>query len=360
MELASGDSGFAEDIVPDTLISLIIDSKKRSYSSDDGVVPEPLLEPNPKRFVLYPIQHHDIWEMYQKAFASFWGPKEIDLSKDLDDWNFKLNDDERFFIENVLAFFAVQDGIVNENLAQKFYGEVQFPEAKMFYGFQLMIEGVHSEVYSLLIDTYIKDPKRKNFLLNGVENIPAIKKKADWALFWMDDDESFGKRLIAFACVEGIFFSGAFASIYWLKKRNLMHGLAFSNDLISRDEGLHCDFACLLFSYLKNKPKDIIVNMIVQEAVVIEKEFWTGALPVRLIGMNATQMSEYVEFVADRLLVALGYKKIYNTPNPFDFMDLISMQGKTNFFERRVGDYQKANVMSKNTRDYEFRLDEDF
>ncbi|UZO24231.1 Ribonucleotide-diphosphate reductase (RNR) small subunit variant 2 [Rhizophagus irregularis] len=288
---------------------------------------EPLLKPNPRRFVLFPIQFHEIWQMYKKAEASFWTVEEVDLSKDMNDWEYKLNDEEKFFISHVLAFFAASDGIVNENLVERFSNEVQIPEARCFYGFQIMIENIHSEMYSLLIDSYIKEPSQREYLFDAIENIPCIRKKADWALRWISDKESsFAERLVAFAAVEGIFFSGAFASIFWLKKRGMMPGLTFSNELISRDEGLHCDFACLLFTHLRARPPTKTVEAIIAEAVTIEQEFLTEALPVNLIGMNANLMKKYIEFVADRLLVALGGAKLYNSENPFDFMDLISLQ----------------------------------
>lgn len=285
--------------------------------------------------------------MYKKAEASFWTAEEIDLSKDLHDWNNRMNDDERYFVSHVLAFFAASDGIVNENLVQRFSNEVQAPEARCFYGFQIMMENIHAETYSLLIDTYIKDVKQRTYLFDAIETIPCIKKKADWAIKWIEDTEStFAQRLVAFAAVEGIFFSGSFASIFWLKKRGLMPGLSFSNELISRDEGLHTDFACLLFSHLRNRPSKKAVEDIITEAVEIECEFLTDALPVALLGMNAKLMTQYIEFVADRLLLALGNDKYYNSTNPFDFMESISLAGKTNFFEKRVGDYQKAGVMA--------------
>ncbi|KAF2453231.1 ribonucleotide reductase [Lineolata rhizophorae] len=314
-------------------------------------VDEPLLQENPQRFVLFPIKYHEIWQMYKKAEASFWTAEEIDLSKDLHDWNKRLNNDERYFISHVLAFFAASDGIVNENLVERFSGEVQIPEARCFYGFQIMMENIHSETYSLLIDTYISEPKQRNYLFNAIDNIPCIRKKADWAIRWITDKNStFASRLIAFAAVEGIFFSGSFAAIFWLKKRGLMAGLTFSNELISRDEGMHTDFACLLFSHIKNKPSAEHVLRIITEAVTIEQEFLTEALPVALLGMNANLMCQYIEFVADRLLVALGFTKHYNSTNPFDFMENISLAGKTNFFEKRVGDYQKAGVMAGTKR----------
>lgn len=321
---------------------------------------EPILQDNKDRFVIFPIQHDDIWQFYKKAEASFWTAEEVDLSSDMNDWQNKLNKDERYFISHVLAFFAASDGIVNENLAVNFVQEVQYPEARFFYGFQIMIENIHSEMYSLLIDTYIKDPKEKDYLLRAIETIPCVGKKADWALEWIESD-NFAERLIAFAAVEGIFFSGSFCSIFWLKKRGLMPGLTFSNELISRDEGLHCDFACLLYvNHLKNKLPEETVQKIIADAVEVEKEFVTEALPVRLIGMNAELMCQYIEFVADRLLVALGCKKAWNATNPFDFMELISLQGKTNFFERRVGEYQKSGVAQKTSEQNNFSLDEDF
>ncbi|GAA5861256.1 hypothetical protein JCM5353_002551 [Sporobolomyces roseus] len=309
---------------------------------------EPILKPNDKRFVLFPIQYHEIWGQYKRAEASFWTAEEMDLSKDLNHWDTKLKDDEKYFISHVLAFFAASDGIVNENLVERFGSEVQIAEARCFYGFQIMMENIHSEVYSLLIDTYVREPEERDKLFNAIETIPCIAKKADWALKWINDEQSvFGERLVAFAAVEGIFFSGSFASIFWLKKRGLMPGLTFSNELISRDEGLHTDFACLLFSHLERRPHPDTVERIIREAVEIEQEFLTDALPCRLIGMNSELMCQYIEFVADRLLVSLGNKKIYNKENPFDFMDMISMEGKTNFFEKRVSDYQKAGVMAK-------------
>ncbi|KAI9703144.1 MAG: Ribonucleotide-diphosphate reductase (RNR), small subunit [Candelina mexicana] len=308
---------------------------------------EPLLQENPHRFVLFPIKYHEVWQMYKKAEASFWTAEEVDLSKDQHDWQNRLNDDERYFVSHVLAFFAASDGIVNENLVERFSGEVQIPEARCFYGFQIMMENIHSEMYSLLIDTYIKEQKQRTYLFNAIDNIPCIRKKADWAIKWIQDKNStFAQRLVAFAAVEGIFFSGSFASIFWLKKRGLMPGLTFSNELISRDEGLHTDFACLLFSHLKHRPSKQAVQDVITEAVVIEQEFLTDALPCALLGMNATLMKQYIEFVADRLLVALGNQKYYNATNPFDFMESISLAGKTNFFEKRVGDYQKAGVMA--------------
>lgn len=323
-------------------------------------VVEPLLLENKDRFVLFPIQYDDIWKMYKQAEASFWTAEEIDLAQDLTDWG-KLNDGERHFISHVLAFFAASDGIVNENLAQNFLAEVQYPEAKCFYGFQIMMENIHSETYSLLIDTYIKDPVEKDRLLHALDTVPCVSKKGEWALKWIGSGD-FVDRLIAFAAVEGIFFSGSFCSIFWLKKRGLMPGLTFSNELISRDEGLHCDFACLLYTnYIKNQLTKERVYEIILNAVEIEKEFVTDALPVDLIGMNAKLMSQYIEFVADRLLVALGQPKYYNATNPFDFMEMISLQGKTNFFEKRVAEYQKAGVMGGADKDsHTFSTEEDF
>ncbi|KAG4301796.1 hypothetical protein PCK1_001772 [Pneumocystis canis] len=335
----------------------------------DATEDEPLLMENKKRFVLFPIKYHEIWQMYKKAEASFWTAEEIDLSKDLYDWDKKLNDDERFFISHVLAFFAASDGIVNENLLERFSNEVQIPEARCFYGFQIMMENIHSETYSLLIETYIRDPTQMTFLFDAIETIPSIKLKADWALRWIADERStFAERLVAFAAVEGIFFSGSFASIFWLKKRGLMPGLTFSNELISRDEGLHTDFACLLFSHLRKKPTKETIQAIIVEAVNIEQDFLTSSLPCPLLGINARLMKQYIEqFVADRLLLALGNSRYYNATNPFDFMENISLQGKTNFFEKRVSDYQKSGIMaSVKKHDYDpieahtFSLDEEF
>ncbi|KAF3021917.1 hypothetical protein G7054_g13318 [Neopestalotiopsis clavispora] len=334
---------------------------------------EPLLQENPNRFVLFPIKYHEIWQMYKKAEASFWTAEEIDLSKDLHDWNNKITEDEQYFISHILAFFAASDGIVNENLVERFSGEVQIPEARCFYGFQIMMENIHSETYSLLIDTYIKEPSQRTYLFNAIDTIPCIRRKADWALRWITDEKStFAQRLIAFAAVEGIFFSGAFASIFWLKKRGLMPGLTFSNELISRDEGLHTDFACLLFSHLNNRPSKEMIQEIIVDAVNIEQEFLTEALPCALLGMNSNLMKQYIEFVADRLLVALGNEKVYRSSNPFDFMENISLGGKTNFFEKRVGEYQKAGVMAstkkpvveetpkENENGGDFSFDDDF
>lgn len=327
--------------------------------SQIALVEEPLLVEDPLRFVLFPIKHHDIWKFYKNHEAAFWTAEEIDLSPDLKDWE-TLNDGERHFISHVLAFFAASDGIVNENLAVNFLSEVQYAEAKCFYGFQIMMENIHSETYSLLIDSYIKDPVEKDKMLRAIDTIPCVQKKAEWALRWISNG-SFVERLIAFAAVEGIFFSGSFCSIFWLKKRGLMPGLSFSNELISRDEGLHRDFACLLYTqHIQNKlPEDTIYDMI-RDAVDIEKEFVTDALPVSLIGMNATLMTQYIEFVADHLLVSLGLQKIYNASNPFDFMDMISIQGKTNFFEKRVGEYQKAGVKVQDRDANQISFDADF
>lgn len=320
---------------------------------------EPLLKENPRRFVIFPIQYNDIWEMYKKAEASFWTVEEVDLSKDLSDWE-KLTRGERHFISHVLAFFAASDGIVNENLVERFSQEVQVTEARCFYGFQIAMENVHSEMYSILIDTYIRNPQERDYLFNAIETLPCVKKKADWALAWISSKSAnFGERIIAFAAVEGIFFSGSFASIFWLKKRGLMPGLTFSNELISRDEGLHCDFACLMFKHLVQKPSKERIIDIISEAVKIEQEFLTDALPVNLIGMNCDLMSQYIEFVADRLLRELGVDNVYNTPNPFSFMELISLEGKTNFFEKKVGEYQKWGVTA-NPMNNVFTLDADF
>ena len=320
---------------------------------------EPILIKNNSRFVLFPIVHDDIWSFYKRAEASIWTAEEIDLSPDLVDWSNKLTEDERFFIKHVLAFFAASDGIVNENLAEHFLAEVQYTEAKFFYGFQIMMENVHSETYSLLIDTYIQDTAEKAHLFNAIDTLDCVKKKAEWALRWRDKG-SFAERLVAFAAVEGIFFSGSFCSIFWLKKRGLMPGLSFSNELISRDEGLHCDFACLLYNnHLIDKLSKDAVKSIIMDAVAIEKEFVTDAIPVRLIGMNSDLMGKYIEFVADRLLNELGNEKVYNTPNPFDFMDMISIEGKTNFFEKRVGEYQKSGVLG-GKESHGFTTDEDF
>ncbi|KAK2093320.1 Ribonucleoside-diphosphate reductase subunit M2 [Saguinus oedipus] len=379
---------------------------QRTRAAAPGVEDEPLLRENPRRFVIFPIEYQDIWQMYKKAEASFWtaeevsgGPQEspagapgrpgnalggpgwrgrltgqpsaplhaeavasepqVDLSKDIRHWE-SLKPEERYFISHVLAFFAASDGIVNENLVERFSQEVQITEARCFYGFQIAMENIHSEMYSLLIDTYIKDPNEREFLFNAIETMPCVKKKADWALRWIGDKEAtYGERVVAFAAVEGIFFSGSFASIFWLKKRGLMPGLTFSNELISRDEGLHCDFACLMFKHLVHKPSEERVREIIINAVRIEQEFLTEALPVKLIGMNCTLMKQYIEFVADRLMLELGFSKVFRVENPFDFMENISLEGKTNFFEKRVGEYQRMGVMSSPTEN-SFTLDADF
>jgi ribonucleoside-diphosphate reductase beta chain len=318
---------------------------------------ELLLTENPNRFVMFPLSDQDIWKMYKKMMDCFWRAEEIDFSKDLNDWN-SLKETEQHFIKMVLAFFAASDGIVLENLGQRFLSEVQLPEARATYGFQLMMENVHSETYSLLIDTYIKDRDEQTKLFQAIDNFPCIKKKADWAIKWIQDNRSsFATRLVAFACVEGIFFSGSFCSIYWLKKRGLMPGLTFSNELISRDEGMHTDFAVLLFNKLTRKPKKAKVFELIKDAVAIEKEFIIEALPCKLIGMNSKLMSQYIEFVADRLSQQLGYGKIFNSSNPFDFMEMISLEGKTNFFEKRVGDYSLSSCENKSEA---FNFDADF
>ncbi len=320
---------------------------------------ELLLTPQPNRFVLFPIQHDDIWKMYKKQMALFWTTEEIDFEKDLTDWK-KLKEEEQYFIKNVLAFFAGSDGIVLENLAENFMNEIEIPEVRCFYGFQIAMENIHSETYSLMIDTYIKENQEKHKLLNAITEIPCVKKKADWALKWLNDKEStFAIRLVAFAIIEGVFFSGSFCAIYWLKKRGLMPGLTFSNELISRDEGLHTDFAVLLYSKVVEKVKVETIGEIMKEAVSIEKEFITESLPCNLIGMNSILMEQYIEFVADRLLRQLGYEKIWNTPNPFDFMEMISMTGKTNFFEKRVSEYSKSGV-GVDKEKMKFNLEDDF
>ena len=318
---------------------------------------ELLLRENKDRFVILPIKYPAIWEMYKKCEASFWTAEEIDLSDDMKHWE-NMSQGERHFVSHVLAFFAASDGIVNENLAVNFMSEVQLPEARCFYGFQIMMENIHSETYALLIDTYVKDPAEKDRLFHAIDTVPCVGKKAEWALRWINNG-SFAERLIAFAAVEGIFFSGSFCSIFWLKKRGLMPGLTFSNELISRDEGMHCEFACLLYKMLENKLSKEAATAIITDAVEIEKEFITEALPVNLIGMNAKLMSQYIEFVADRWLDELGYDKVYGVSNPFDFMEMISLQGKTNFFEKRVGDYQKSGVLNS-PESKSFSLDEDF
>ena len=325
-------------------------------SKNSKITNEPILAPDDNRFVMFPIKYQDIWDMYQKQVDCFWRPEEIDLTKDLAHWE-SLNKDEQYFISMILAFFAASDGIVLENLASRFMNEIQVSEARAFYGFQIAMENIHSHTYSNLIETYIKDKEEKSKLFNAISNYPCIKKKSDWAQKWIHDNRSsFATRLVAFACVEGIFFSGAFCSIFWLKKRGLMPGLTFSNELISRDEALHCEFAILLYNKLLKKIDKSRIHEIIKEAVEIETEFICDALPCRLIGMNSDLMTQYIKFVADRLVVQLGYKKIYDVSNPFDFMDLISLEGKSNFFERTVSEYSLAN---KNT-DNAFELSEDF
>ena len=319
---------------------------------------ELLLRESDRNYTIFPIQHDDIWTYYKKAMANFWTPEEVDLSKDYDDF-VKLTDNERHFIEHILAFFAGSDGIVNENLVERFCSEVKLPEAQFFYGFQIAMENIHSETYSLLIDTYIKNPIKKAKLFNAITTIPSIKKKADWAIRWIGDESSFGERCIAFAAVEGIFFSGAFCSIFWLKKRGLMPGLCQSNELISRDEGMHTEFAVLMYKYLRDKPSKERVLEIIREAVVIETEFITDSLSCKLIGMNSELMTQYIQYVADRLLQMLNIDKIYNATNPFDWMELISVQGKTNFFEKRVGEYSNVANPEANSN-HEFALDEEF
>jgi len=321
---------------------------------------EPILTESKNRFVLFPLQNNEIWEMYKKHLACFWVATEIDLSQDLNDWE-KLKDDEKHFIKYVLAFFAASDGIVLENLADNFICEVKLPEARCFYGFQAAMENIHSETYSLLIDTYIKDKKEKHELFNAMNKIPCIQQKANWAMKWMNKKSAFVQRLVAFACVEGIHFSGSFCAIYWLKKRGLMPGLTYSNELISRDEGLHTDFACLLYRQAVNKLTDEEVHKIIKEAVKIEKNFICDALPCKLIGMNSDMMATYIEFIADRLLYELGHSKIYNVENPFEWMESICLTGKTNFFEKRVSEYQKSGVMnSLKEKKINFSVDEDF
>jgi ribonucleoside-diphosphate reductase beta chain len=321
---------------------------------------EPLLTETKSRFVIFPIQYDDIWSMYKKHVSTYWTVEEIDFAKDGKDWD-KLTEDEQHFIKNILAFFAASDGIVNENLVLNFMTEIKVPEVLAFYSFQNAIETVHSETYSLLIDTYIKDDDEKNRLLNAVETIPCIKKKADWAIKWIESDEdNFATRLVAFACVEGIFFSGAFCSIYWLKERGVMHGLTFSNELISRDESLHTEFAILLYSHINNKLSEEKIHNIIKDAVIIEKEFIIDSLPCRLLGMNSELMSQYIEFVSDRISVQLGYNKIYNVNNPFDFMDRIGLEDKQNFFEVRVSNYSKAELHNTENSKLDFNMSDDF
>ena len=326
----------------------------------DKTKQEILLDKSENRYVIFPIQHDKFWEMYKKSEANFWTTEELDLSKDMTDWK-KLNDNEQKFIKHILAFFAASDGIVNENLVERFTQEVQLLEAKFFYIFQMAMENIHSETYSLLIDTYIKDPIEKDYLFNAMDTIPSIQKKAQWALKWISDKDSpFVNRIIGFAAVEGIFFSGAFCSIFWLKKRGLMPGLCHSNELISRDEGMHTEFAVLMYHNLIDKPSPEIVYQIIQEAVEIEKEFITESLSCELIGMNKNLMGQYIEFVADRLLKMFKLDPVYNTSNPFDWMEMISIQGKTNFFEKRVGEYSnKANPNIDQSKN-EITFDDDF
>ncbi|KAH7679544.1 ribonucleoside-diphosphate reductase subunit M2 protein [Dioscorea alata] len=337
-------------------------SERKESDGEEEVMEEPLLAESSQRFCMFPIKYRELWEMYKKALASFWTADEVDLSCDVQHWE-TLLDSEKHFISHVLAFFAASDGIVLENLAARFLKDVQIPEARAFYGFQIAIENIHSEMYSLLLETFIKDPKEKHMLFNAIESIPCVAKKANWALDWIESSTSFAERLVAFACVEGIFFSGSFCAIFWLKKRGLMPGLTFSNELISRDEGLHCDFACLLYRLLVKHLSWQKVHKIIHDAVEIEIEFVCDALPCDLIGMNSMLMSQYIRFVADHLLVSLGCQKKYNVDNPFEWMEFISLQGKANFFEKRVGDYQKASVMSNlqnGNGSYVFRTDEDF
>ena len=373
----------SDETVSTNTASMVLMTEHRRQEVEGKHLPEPLLMENPGRFVLFPIQHHDvsflseinlyciilllltttsyqqIWQMYKKAEASFWTAEEIDLASDMKDWE-NMTDNERYFVSHILAFFAASDGIVNENLAQNFATEIQAAEARCFYGFQIAVENIHSETYSLLIDTYIKDNVQKSHLLNAIDTVPCVQKKAHWALKWCArENASFAERCVAFAAVEGIFFSGSFCAIFWLKKRGLMPGLAFSNELISRDEGLHCDFACLLYSKLVNKLDNDRITEIITNAVEIEKEFVVDALPVELIGMNSVLMCQYIEFCADRLMTELNCPKYYNTSNPFEWMEMISLQGKTNFFEKRVGEYAKSGVGVEKTEQV-FDLDADF
>lgn len=348
---------------------MVIEHGKKSSQTDGFELDlsqehiEPMLQENLDRFVLFPIQHSDIWEMYKMEQASFWTAEEIDLAEDLKDWK-ELNENEKHFLKHILAFFAASDGIVNENLVMNFSNEVCWPEARAFYGFQIMMENIHAETYSLLIDTYITDENEKDHLFKALETVPSVKKKGEWAMRWLSRKRgSFAERLVAFAAIEGIFFSGSFCAIFWLKKRGLMPGLTFSNELISRDEGLHCDFACLLHNKLLKGAGENVIRSIIAEAVEIEIEFVTNALPVSLIGMNSDLMKQYIQFVADRLLIALGATKLYNVGNPFPWMEMISMQGKTNFFEKRVAEYQKAGVMDNSSLgsvQQRFSVDEDF
>ena len=328
---------------------------EREFNDNKTSIIEPLLEQNSGRYVLFPIKHHEIYKRYKDAVSTFWTPEEIDLSRDVNDWNDKLNSNERTFIKNIIAFFAGSDGIVMENLAQRFMNDIEIPEVRQFYAYQIFIEAVHSETYSLLIDTYVTENDEKNQLFNAIQTIPCITKKAEWAQKWMNGNVSFAQRLIGFAIVEGIFFSASFCAIYWLKKRGLMPGLTFSNELISRDEAQHTDFACLLYTMIENKIEEEHVHSIFKDAVDIEKEFIIDSIPCAMIGMNSILMSQYIEFVADRLLVQLGYEKIYRTQNPFEFMEMISLRPKSNFFEVRVGEYKKSTVTSN-----EFNISDDF
>ena len=319
---------------------------------------EVLLSDDEKRYVIFPIKHDEIWSMYKKAEANFWTTEELDLSKDMKDFS-RLTENEQFFIKNVLAFFAASDGVVNENLVERFCNDVKVLEAKFFYGFQIAMENIHSETYSLLIDTYVKDVREKHKLFNAIDTIPSVAKKAEWAMKWISDEESsFATRVIAFAAVEGIFFSGSFCSIFWLKKRGLMPGLCHSNELISRDEGLHTEFAVLMYSMIQDKPSNETVLSIIKEAVELEIEFITESLPCNLIGMNQLLMKQYIQYVADRLLLMFGLEKQYQVSNPFEWMELISIQGKTNFFEKRVGEY--SNIANSETKDNVFSLEADF
>ena len=345
---------------PDSIQQAVaIEAKEEKNELAQDAFVEPLLSDQENRFVLFPIKHNDVWEMYKKAVASFWTPEELDLSQDKTDYA-KMTDGERFFINHTLAFFAASDGIVNENLLENFSSEIQVPEIRAFYGFQIAIENIHSETYSLLIQSYVKNKREREMLFHAIETFPAIREKAQWCLDYCNrDSASFGERLVAFASCEGIFFSSSFASIFYLKKRGLMPGLCFSNELISRDEGLHCDFASLLFTKLERPPSEEQVLRIVKDAVEIEQRFCSESLPVRLIGMNEDLMKDYCEFCGDRLLVSLGFKKHWNTACPFDFMSLISLTGKTNFFEKRVGEYSKANV-GATEEEMEFNMECDF
>ncbi|KAK9918696.1 hypothetical protein WJX75_006075 [Coccomyxa subellipsoidea] len=358
-------AGGGEEAVSQSVYEEQVGLSSSPCLSRDADGHEPLLSPNEERFVMYPVRYRDIFEMYKKAVASFWTVEEVDLSQDMRDWE-RLSDDERHFIMHVLAFFAASDGIVMENLAVRFMSEVQIPEARAFYSFQIAIENVHSEMYSLLLEHYIRDVEQKDKMLRAIQTVPCVARKAQWAQRWIGSGGSFAERLVGFACVEGIHFSGSFCAIFWLKKRLLMPGLTFSNELVSRDEGLHTDFACLLYSLLQRPLEQAVVHRIVREAVDLEHNFCCDALSCALVGMNAQLMGQYIDYVADRLLVALGYDKLYQATNPFDWMEMISLQGKTNFFERRVGEYQRAGVMgsaqpaSGERQAYTFTMDEDF